>query len=146
MPHPTPQLPWVGGAGRGGGTRGIGGLGEALGGWGIRRIPSIYYMVYTYTHICWYRTYGEEKNSKFLFSISCPTILNNSSGKINHNLTRSWLDRSSIWIPGTRYQIVPGTRSARSCQVVPGTRSCQVPNRARCLIVPGTWTPKIICH
>ena len=37
-----------------------------------------------------------------------------------------------------RYQIVPGTRSARSCQVVPGTRSCQVPDRARYLIVPGT--------
>ena len=34
-----------------------------------------------------------------------------------------------IWIPGTRFQIVPGTRSARSCQV---------PDRARYLIVPGT--------
>jgi hypothetical protein len=26
---------------------------------------------------------------------------------------------------------VPGTKSAKSCQVVPGTRSCQVPDRAR---------------
>ena len=51
------------------------------------------------------------------------------------------------WIPGTRDQIVPGTRSARSCQVVPGrARSCQVPDRARYLIVPGTCCDVQPCH
>jgi hypothetical protein len=57
-----------------------------------------------------------------------------------------------IWIPGTRYQIVPGTRSCRvpdlpgraRYQIVPGTRSCQVPDRARYLIVPGTCLSRVM--
>jgi len=60
----------VRGTGRRGGARGVGGLGEALGGWGIRGISSIYYTICTYTHIHTYdycRPLDIPASARFLF-------------------------------------------------------------------------------
>ena len=70
MPHHILQPQLVRGTARRGGARGVGGLGEALGGWGIRGISSIYYTICTYTHAHTY-DYCKETPRKFEKSVSC---------------------------------------------------------------------------
>ena len=56
---------------RGGGARGVGGWGGALGGWGIRRISC----TYAYIHTCWYQDYGRENKKKKNYQIEQFSII-----------------------------------------------------------------------
>ena len=88
-PPPQPHVLAVG-RGGGGGARGVGGVGWGIGGVGYEK-NIVYISIHTHMLVPGLR-WG--KNKKLSNSSSYPTILNNSTGKMNQNSARSCLDRS----------------------------------------------------